>query len=395
MRICIIHQYYKTPKTGGAIRSYYIAKYLQDLGHEVTVITARNNKAYSVDKSDGYDVHYLPVYYENHLSFLSRIHAFMLFVWKAYRLLKKMPDKPDLNYVITTPLTTGLLATRAKSKLGIPYIFEVGDLWPDAPIELGVINNSLLKKLSYKWEKTFYLKAQSIIALSIDIKNRILEKCPAVKIKVITNFADSSLFEASKKNPELEEKYKVKNYFVISYLGTVGIANHLEYLLEVARQTQSEKIKFIVAGSGARFDFIKNQAQVFELDNIQFYPHRNKYELDELVNITDAAFISFKNAPILATGSPNKFFDGLASGKLIIINFKGWIKQLIEEKECGFYHDPYDAQSFLDALNPYLNSQFKLLSAQSNAQELAKKFSPEQQLANLGMVLNEFSESKT
>ena len=68
MRICLIHQYYKTPETGGAIRSYYIAKHLQEQGHDVTVITARNNKAYTIENDLGFEVHSLPIYYENHLS---------------------------------------------------------------------------------------------------------------------------------------------------------------------------------------------------------------------------------------------------------------------------------------------------------------------------------------
>lgn len=393
MRIYIIHQYYKTPETGGAIRSFYIANHLKELGHDVKVITARNNKAYTVDNSDGYDVHCLPIYYENHLSFISRVHAFILFAWKAYQLLKKLP-KPDLNYVITTPLTTGFIAKRAQKKLGIPYIFEVGDLWPDAPIELGILKNSFLKWLSYRWEKKFYQGAYAIVALSNDIKNRIVQKCPEKKIDIITNFADSGLFDVAEKNPQMIEKYGVKDQFVISYLGTVGLANHLEYLLDAARVVQEEKIKFIVAGAGAKYDHIKELAQESGLQNIEFLSHRSKYELKELINITDAVYISFKDAPILATGSPNKFFDGLAAGKLIIINFKGWIKDLIEKESCGFYHDPANPDSFLQNLLPYINSGKTLKLAQQNAHHLANEFSPDKQLNQLEIILADFSASR-
>jgi hypothetical protein len=61
------------------------------------------------------------------------------------------------------------------------------------------------------------------------------------------------------------------------------------------------------------------------------------------MNITDASFIFYKPVPVLETGSPNKFFDGLAAGKLIIINFGGWIKTEIEENKCGVYVNPLEA----------------------------------------------------
>ena len=144
MRILIIHQYYKTPKTGGAIRSYHIARYLASQGHQIEIITAYNDSGYFKEVDGNVTVHHLPIYYSNHLSFWSRIKAFVKYVWLSCRFLKKI-ERPDLNYVISTPLTTGMIALYAKWRYKIPYVFEVGDLWPAAPIQLGVIKNGLIK----------------------------------------------------------------------------------------------------------------------------------------------------------------------------------------------------------------------------------------------------------
>ncbi len=390
MRICIIHQYYKTPETGGAIRSYYIARYLTRLGHDVCVITARNNKEYSIDNIEGVEVHYLPVYYENHLSFLSRIHAFFLFVWKAKRLMKKLIPI-DLNYVITTPLTTGLIALYGKNKLRIPYIFEIGDLWPEAPIQLGVLKNPLLKTLARKWEKSFYENAESLIALSTDIKNYIHSQVPEQRVEVITNFADTTFFNLEEKQSSLEAQFKVKGKFVISYLGTVGLANELEYLLSVVKAVKAASIHFIIAGGGAKFNSIRKQAK--EMDNITFFEHMNKKELKEIVNVTDAIYVSFKDVEILSSGSPNKFFDGLAAGKLIITNFGGWIRDLIENNNCGFYHSPHDPDSFLEKISPFIHDEKQLKQAQKNAYSLASKFSPELQLDKLKDLIQNFNKA--
>lgn len=388
MRICLVHQYFKTPKTGGAIRSYYIARHLANEGHEVIVVTARNNEAYSIEQIDGYEVHYLPVYYENHLGFLSRIHAFFLFVWKANRLMKSL-GQIDLNYVITTPLTTGLIALKSKGRYNTPYIFEVGDLWPEAPIQLGILKNYFLKRLAFYFEHKCYRNAKHIIALSPDIKAYISKIIAPDKISVITNFADRSIFKLSSKVNINEAKEPPTKDFVIAYLGTLGVANHLEYLLNIAQASSSLPIKFIIAGGGAQFDRIKQLADQVKLHNIAFYRHRSKEQLQELVNLADAIYISFKDVPILSTGSPNKFFDGLAAGKLIITNFKGWIYDLINHHHCGFYHHPDDQESFIQQIMPYINDPKLLIKAQKQSYALSEQFTPTTQLAKLESIIND------
>ena len=381
MRICIIHQYFKTPQTGGAIRSYYIANYLKNLGHEVTVVTARNNRAYNIDKSLGYDVHYLPVYYENHLSFLSRIHAFFLFVWKSKRLLKKL-GRFDINYVITTPLSTGFIANYALRKFGTPYIFEVGDLWPEAPIQLGVIKSPLIIRIARYYEKKFYNNAKSVVALSPDIKENINALVPNKRVDVITNFSDPKLFETTGNTPK-----ELKGKFIISYIGTVGLANHLEYLIDCAKSVKYEKVHFIIAGDGAHYSRVKELAEINGINNITFYDKVDKAGVAKILSYTDAVYVSFDKAPILSTGSPNKFFDGLAAGKLIIINFKGWIKTFIEENECGFSYDPANKDEFKTKLLPFLNNPELLNQAKNNSKSMSAEFTPEKQLRNIDSII--------
>ncbi|UII34106.1 glycosyltransferase family 4 protein [Fulvivirga ulvae] len=395
MKVVIIHQYYKTPDEGGAIRSYYIARHLAALGHEVNVITAFNNRKYKVKNEGPVTVHYLPVYYTNHLSFSSRIHAFYRFVRKSIDLLKKL-QPVDLNYVITTPLTTGLIAQYAKRKYGTPYFFEVGDLWPDAPVSLGVLKNHLLKKLAYKLEETSYINACEIVALSPDIKTAIEQKVPGKNAEVITNFADTTFFAPEDKRESLLKKFNTRGKFVVTYTGTVGMANHLEYLLDVAAVAQEEgkNIQFLIAGSGARWEAIRQQALDRDLRHITFIDFLDKEGVKEVLNISDAVFISFKNAPVLATGSPNKFFDGLAAGKVIVINFKGWISTLVKKHQCGFSYAPEDPRAFLDQVEQYINDSQLLHEAQARSRQLAGQFTPAVQLEKLTLLIEKFNQAQ-
>ena len=90
------------------------------------------------------------------------------------------------------------------------------------------------------------------------------------------------------------------------------------------------------------------------------------------MNVTDAVFVCYKNVPILETGSPNKYFDGLAAGKLIIINFGGWIKKEIEEARCGIYVDPLQPTDFVKKIRPFVSDSKLLTSFKESAFLLAE-----------------------
>jgi glycosyltransferase involved in cell wall biosynthesis len=108
------------------------------------------------------------------------------------------------------------------------------------------------------------------------------------------------------------------------------------------------------------------------LNNFHFLGYLSKYKVRELMSITDAVYVSFDQKPVLQTGSPNKFFDGLASGKLCIVNTKGWVKELIEGEKCGFYADPLRPQELLGKLSVYLNSRIALKQVQGRSRQLAE-----------------------
>lgn len=387
MKIIYLHQYFKTPEEGGAIRSYYITTALVKAGFEVEVITSHNTKKYQQRNIKGVSVHYLPVYYNNSLGTFSRLNAFLKFIIKSYALAKKIQRQnsstPLLVYATSTPLTVGWVALRLKRILGIPYFFEVRDLWPQAPIEMGVINNKWLKKYLYRLEKRVYQQAETIIALSPGMQQDIAEKTNPAKLKMIPNMADNTFFE---KQGESFSKNSKK--FIISYLGTVGQANHLEYFLAIAQLAQEKRvnqIQFWIVGDGKQLDSIKQQAG--HLKNVTFKSPVNKQGVKTILNQSNATYTSFLQKTVLTTCSPNKFFDSLAAGKLTIVNTQGWLKDLVETHKCGFYANPLAPEEFINKLMPFIEDEKKLEIYQQNARDLGlSKFDKEklcQEVINL------------
>lgn len=181
MKVLLLHQHFKTPANGGAIRSYYLAKALVDNGISVHVITAHNDKDFKQEKLEGIEVNYLPIAYDNRFGFLARSWAFMKYVGGAIRLSNQFKDA-NCCYAISVPLTVGLAAQWIKRQHKIPFIFEVGDLWPDAPVQMGFVKNYFFSGFLYQLEKSIYQSADSIVALSPSIQSAIEKKVPGKKV---------------------------------------------------------------------------------------------------------------------------------------------------------------------------------------------------------------------
>ena len=365
--ILYIHQYFKTPEEGGALRSYFIAKSMVDHGHKVQMITSHNDTESVIKSVDGIKVHYLPVKYSNKMPFGKRFFAFLRFTISCIKYTKKLP-KTDLIYATSTPLTIGLIALWWKWRRGIPYMFEVRDLWPEAPIQLGILKNNILKSLSKNLEKSVYINAYSIVALSPGIQTGIKKQSPSSKTIMIPNMADVQFFTGT--NPTRNKQ----GSFTIGYFGAFGYANNMEFLIEIARSCLQKEhaVKFLLVGDGRKKNYLEDSIKKLNLQNIDLLPHKNRFEIRDLMTNVDACLTTFLNYPILETNSPNKFFDGLAAGKLSIINTKGWLKQLIEENQCGIYVDPEKPENFPGLINPFIENRALIEKYQTNALKLGK-----------------------
>jgi glycosyltransferase involved in cell wall biosynthesis len=374
VKVLILHQHFKTPLSGGAIRSYYLAKALLGQGVKVSVITGYNGTVYRQELTEGIDIHYLPVPYDNRFGFYGRSVSFVRYVWQTLRLARRFRDY-DFCYAISVPLTIGIAARVIKHRYQIPYLFEVGDLWPDAPIQMGFIKNRLFQRALYRLEKSIYQSASSIVALSSEIQKALIVKVAHKTIHLIPNMADTGFYMPQPKQLGFSEKYNVRGKFVVAYVGAAGFANGLEHFVGCANESQRSKlpVHFILCGDGAVLPEIQKNVRELALANFTIVPFQNRDGVREILNIADAAFVSYRPIPVLETGSPNKYFDGLAAGKLIIINFGGWIRKEIEEERCGIYVDQRSPGDFANKLRPFLHESTLLEEYQTSARRLAER----------------------
>ncbi|WP_224999976.1 glycosyltransferase family 4 protein [Cesiribacter sp. SM1] len=371
MRILYLHQYFKTPEEGGAIRSYYVGKALAARGHQVLMLTSWNGPVEKREQIAGMEVHYLPVPYDNAMGFGRRIQAFVQYLWLArQRIDELMPA--DLVYATSSPLTIGLLALYAHRRYKVPYLFEVRDLWPEAPIQMGAIRNPLLIKSLRALEKQIYLQAAVVVALSPGIADGIKKLHPGAAVHMAPNMADCEFFRPVPKPAALVKAWGLEGKFVVSYTGAAGATNHLEYLLAAAKACQCAQlpVHFLIAAAGSELERLKQEAAA--LNNLSFMPFGGKEQVRDYLAVSDASYTSFGPQPILQTNSPNKLFDAMAAAKLCVVNTSGWLKELVEQQQCGFYAPGDKPSEFTEKLHPYLQESRLLEQAQANARHTAE-----------------------
>jgi glycosyltransferase involved in cell wall biosynthesis len=300
----------------------------------------------------------------------------------------------DICFATSTPLTVGLTALLLKRLRKIPFVFEVRDLWPEFPIQMGAIKSKILQKISYYIENSIYNNSESIVALSPGMRNGIIKYQFDKKISVIPNAADLDLFYPHQNNSTIANEYQLSGKFNIVHFGSMGLANGLEYIInsaELAHKMNNQKLQFIFIGTGKTENNLKKNVHEKNLSNVKFLGHLSKHIVSEIVNICDISIISFLDLPILYTNSPNKLFDSLAAGKVCFVNSNGWTRKLLEENECGFFVDPNDPNDFLTKIEIIKNNSSLRRKMEINARKLAESEFDRKLLAK--MVMNQLEDS--
>jgi glycosyltransferase involved in cell wall biosynthesis len=343
MKILYIHQYFNTPREPGSTRSYWISKELIKCGHEVVILTTKSAQKKRIERKtiDGIKVIYVRVSYANKMGVLRRLVAFLYFMlYSSFLGLKE--SKVNLVIATSTPLTIGFPALLIKKLKRVPYLFEVRDLWPEVPIQMGAIKNKFIQKLSRKFEYIIYKNATHIVALSPGMRDGVLnQQVSNEKVTTISNMAKVDKFWPRSPKTEYYTSLNINpNTFKVIYFGAMGHANAIDYVLDAAETLKDNRsVDFIFIGHGRMIEEIESRKKSKNLDNVNFLGNFNMEKTSEIVNLCNVSLVTFSDIPILSTNSPNKLFDSLSAGKPIIVNNPGWTKDLVEKNNCGIYVD--------------------------------------------------------
>jgi len=384
VRVLYVHQFFATRESSlGLIRSYEFSRRWIDQGHDVTVITSSSrlpaefqHRLFTSGDVDGIHVLAVRVAYSNYMSYARRIVSFLTFTAGATWLALRAP-RPDVILATSTPLTVGVPALLAARLRGIPLVFEVRDLWPEAAIQMGALRRGGLLARLAKWlERRIYRGSAEVVGLSPGmVEGVVAEGVAPEHVTMIPNAADLDLFHPGGRDPELEERYGLHGRFVVGYAGAIGPSNALEDQVPEAARTLHERgrhdIVFLIGGDGKSLPVLRERTA--DLPNVILAGSVPKRDVPRLTHTADMLMTLFADVPILAMNSPNKFFDALASARPVLVNSPGWTKALVEENDCGVYVPAGDGVAMADAIERLADEPDTVARMGRNARELAER----------------------
>lgn len=383
MRITYLHQYFNTPEMAGGTRSYEMARRLVARGHEVTMVTSwrtdKRSASFETYES-GIRVIWLPVPYSNKMSFSQRILSFIRFAWLSSQKASRVPA--DVIFATSTPLTIAIPAIYAKRVQKVPMVFEVRDLWPQVPIALGVLKRKPTIFLAKMLERFAYRNSSRVVALAPGMKEGVVESgYPADRVDVIPNGADLEVFQNVETESEnLKMPVALASKRIILYSGTVGPANGVSYIVDLAdaimKNHPHSNMAFVVIGDGREMNNVINKAIALGVKgkNIFFLGRQPKKEVAVWMRCAEATIMTYCGPEILYRDSvSNKFFDSMAGGRPVFSNFRGFSTVIAQQQGAGVIL-PQDINDASYILLQHMGSSKWIRQASCNALEMAGRY---------------------
>jgi glycosyltransferase involved in cell wall biosynthesis len=377
---CFI-QHYHTPDCPTAARPYSLIQHLARR-HEVTLITSdawrkrRRTSDFDWVPSSVRLVE-LPVPYGNRMGTARRFVAFASYAARALRAGLSVPT-PDVVFGTSTPLSTGVVAALVARWHGVPWVFEVRDLWPDFPIQMGAISSPLVQQALYRLERWMYRDAAHVVALSPDMARHVRRVPNAAPVSMNPYGTDLALVDRVPTAAEtrLRARYDLAETRVVVYAGSFGRANAIPTLLEAAQRFHGQAsaprdVRFVFAGDGYHRSAIETASQ--QCATIRLLPPLPRREALTLFRLAAISVVSFLDRPVLAANAPGKLCDSLAAGTPIVVTNPGWTRDLVEQYRCGWYVPPESPDHLARCIETVMAQPAALRVRSDNAQGLARR----------------------
>lgn len=335
MNILLINHYAGSPDMGMEYRPYYMAREWIKLGHNVTIVAAsfshlRSKQPHitsSLQEEDIDGIRYIwlktPSYSGNGLG---RVRNMLCFIWKLYRYLPRITKNLRPKAVIassTYPLDI-FPAYRLAKRFDAKLIFEVHDLWPLSPMELGQMSPHHPFIWVMQRGEDFACKHADRIISILPLANRHLET-RGMAFEKFVHVPNGINIDEWKNNavelpPEHQTFFKEhQGSFFVGYAGSHGLANGLKYLVQAASMLKEKKIVIVLVGQGPEKVNLINQAKKLNVNNIFFLPPIPKANIPLWLKHMDCLFISLERCMLFKYGiSPNKLIDYMMSGQPIL-----------------------------------------------------------------------------
>ncbi|NPD83311.1 glycosyltransferase family 4 protein [Lentimicrobium sp. L6] len=366
MNILVINHYAGSPDLGMEFRPYFMAKEWIAMGHDVTILASNQShiRAHQPEVKKDFEevildgIRYVWVKtrpYEG--NGVKRVLNIFDFVRKIYSRSKQISKQyqPDIVIASSTYTSDNYAARRIAKLAKAKYAYEVHDLWPLSPIELGGMSRKHPFIMAMQHAEDFAYRHSDII-ISMLPKTQDYMKSRGLDLKkwhyVPNGFSVENWNKRQKLNPKTRKsitEIKTKFSKILAYTGTLGLANALDTLLDACHKIDSS-VAVVIVGKGPEKEVLERRIEKENLSNCFILDSVTKNEIPELLSLFDFLFIGLKYQPLFRFGiSPNKMIDYMMAAKPVIQSIDAG-NNMVEDAQCGISIQPEDSAAIVKAV---------------------------------------------
>ncbi len=360
MRILFFSHYYTPEGNAPATRVSALCERWAKAGHDVTVVTCPPNVPNGVvydgyankrtsEVINGVKVERVRLYIAANKGAVKRMFNFVSYFMKALIVALRLP-RPDVVIATSPQIFCGYAGVWYKRLRGVPLVIEIRDIWPES---MGAVG-ARIPKVAY-WglelvEKAMYRCCDRLVTVGEGYFARLAEKgVPKDKMSIVMNGTDLAVYKPQPKNGDLLAKYGLKGKFVVSYIGTVGMACGLEVVLDAAPRVPSNVV-FVIVGDGAHQVQLEQEAKKRGIENVIFTGRQPKSSMPDWVASSDANLVHLKKTELFTTVMPSKIFESAGCKRPIIMGVDGYAKKLVMDAKAGLDMKPESADSLVECV---------------------------------------------
>lgn len=374
MNILLVNHYAGAPEYGMEYRPYYFGREWVRQGHRVTVVGAAQShlrfrapqvsRAWGEEQIEGIRYVWLPGPRYSGNGF-GRVKNILSFVRKLeFANLNQFfnGDRPDVVIASSTYTLDIFPCRRIARSRGAKLIYEVHDLWPLSPMELGDMSPWHPFIMVVQWAENYACRhADLVVSLLPKAEPHFRQHgMTAGKFAYVPNGIDVEEWRSCQSPIPPEQgaalrALKASGSFLVGYAGAHGVANALHAVLEAANLLRDWPVTFVLVGKGPQKELLRGKAKEHRLSNVVFLPPVPKSSIPSLLSCFDALYIGLQRKPIFRFGvSPNKLMDYMMSAKPVLQAIEAG-NDLVGESRCGISLAAEDPQALAAATLRLMN----------------------------------------
>lgn len=263
-------------------------------------------------------------------------------------------DRPDVVIGTSPPLPIAMAGYNIARLKRVPFIFEVRDLWPESleGVGLGSDKSSIYRTVA-SIVRYLYEHSDHIVVVTPAFKDYLHEKwgVPLSKISVVVNGVETNHFIPAAPSEELRKEFRIAGKFVVSYIGTMGMAHGLETLLDVAEGLRSiSEIAVLMVGDGGNREHLMQMTAQRNLQNVVFAGQQPRERVPAIVNASDVCLVLLKNEAVFKTVIPTKMLEFMSCGRPVVLSVGGQAERILNEAAGGISVEPGNAGAIAEAV---------------------------------------------